>query len=91
MMMLQHAGVSITVTSLTDIFAFGVGAVTRMPGLQSFCVCTAIALAGVYILTITWFTAWLALDEARLAAKRHGLLPCLQLPRDYTPSACSRC
>ena len=25
---LQHAGVAITVTSLTDVFAFGVGAVT---------------------------------------------------------------
>ena len=25
---LKHAGVSVTVTSLTDVFAFGVGAVT---------------------------------------------------------------
>ena len=25
---LQHAGVAITVTSLTDVFAFGIGAVT---------------------------------------------------------------
>ena len=25
---LMHAGVSVTVTSLTDVFAFGVGAVT---------------------------------------------------------------
>ena len=28
---LQHAGVAITVTSLTDVFAFGVGAVTVRP------------------------------------------------------------
>ena len=58
---LRHAGVSITVTSLTDIFAFAAGALTRMPGLQSFCVCTAIGLASVYLLTVTWFTAWLAM------------------------------
>ena len=25
---MQHAGVSVTVTSLTDVFAFGIGAVT---------------------------------------------------------------
>ena len=31
---LAHAGLSITVTSVTDIAAFGVGAVTLMPGLQ---------------------------------------------------------
>ena len=87
---LRHAGVSITVTSLTDIFAFGVGAVTRMPGLQSFCVCTAIGLAAVYILTVTWFTAWLALDEKRVLARRDGLLPCLELSRQYSLPKCAR-
>merc|ERR1719341_262191 len=39
---MRHAGVSVTVTSFTDVFAFGVGAITKMPGLQSFCVSTAI-------------------------------------------------
>ena len=48
----RHAGVSITVTSLTDVFAFAVGAVTNMPGLQSFCVCTAIALAAIFLLQV---------------------------------------
>ena len=87
---LRHAGVSITVTSLTDIFAFGVGAVTRMPGLQSFCVCTAIGLAGVFILTVTWFTAWLALDEKRVMARRDGFLPCLELSRHYSLPKCAK-
>lgn len=58
-----------------------------MPGLQSFCVCTAIALAAVFLLTITWFAAWLALDEKRVAAGRDGLLPCLELaPRRAGPA-----
>ena len=51
---LAHAGVSITVTSVTDVTAFGVGAVTLMPGLQSFCVCTAIALAAIFLYSVTW-------------------------------------
>ena len=81
---LRHAGVSITVTSLTDILAFGAGALTRMPGLQSFCVCAAIGLASVYLLSVTWFTAWLVLDERRVLARRDGLLPCLKLSGDYS-------
>ena len=85
---LRHAGVSITVTSLTDIFAFGVGSVTRMPGLQSFCVCTAIALSAVFLLTVSWFTAWLALDQQRILARRDGLAPCLELPARYAPRPC---
>merc|ERR1711944_346796 len=52
---LAHAGLSITVTSVTDIAAFGVGAATLMPGLQSFCVCTAVALAAIFLLSVTWF------------------------------------
>ena len=74
---LQHAGVSITVTSLTDIFAFGVGAVSRMPGLESFCVSTAIGLAAIFLLQVTWFLAWMTLDEQRVAAGRDGVLPCV--------------
>ena len=42
-----------------------------MPGLQSFCVCTAIALGSIYVLQLTWFTAWLVIDERRRAANRY--------------------
>ena len=48
-----------------------------MPGLQSFCVCTAVGLATIYLLQLSWFTAWLVLDERRREAARNSLLPCL--------------
>jgi len=84
---LKHAGVSVTVTSLTDVFAFAVGAVTNMPGLESFCVCTAIGLGSIYILQVSWFVAWMALDEARIQSGRDGLLPCI-VHKDFQPPAC---
>ena len=59
-----------------------------MPGLESFCVCTAIALASIYILQLTWFAAWLVIDERRKMAGRNGLLPCIVHSEDYTPSSC---
>ena len=60
-----------------------------MPGLQSFCVCTAIALASIYVLQLTWFTAWLVIDERRKEGLRDGLLPCLVHREDYQPASCS--
>jgi len=82
---LKHAGVSVTVTSLTDVFAFAVGAVTNMPGLQSFCVCTAIGLGSIYLLQVSWFVAWMSLDESRVIAGRDGLIPCI-IHKQHHPS-----
>ena len=89
---LAHAGLSITVTSVTDIAAFGVSAITLMPGLQSFCICTALALAAIFLLSITWFVAWMWLDECRVATGRNAILPCIKhklavkSAEDSTPS-----
>merc|ERR1719516_479462 len=85
---LEHAGVAVTVTTLTDVFAFGV--VTQMPGLAAFCVCTAISLGSIYLLQISWFSAWMSLDEERIAAGRDGLVPCVVHGKDHRPSSCSQ-
>ena len=50
-----------------------------MPGKQSFCVCTALALGSIYLLQITWFVAWMSLDEKSIAVGRNGCLPCIVL------------
>ena len=87
---MRHAGVSVTVTSFTDVFAFGVGAITKMPGLQSFCVCTAIALGCIYVLQVSWFVAWLVLDEKRIINNRNGLVPCITHRQSSQESCCTR-
>jgi len=73
---MRHAGVSITVTSITDITAFGVGYFTNMPGLQSFCIYASIGLGCIFLLQCSWFLAWLVLDERRIRGRRNGILPC---------------
>jgi len=55
-----------------------------MPGLQSFCVTVAIGLASIYILQITWFTAWLSLDQRRIDAGKNGVIPCYT-HKDHQP------
>ena len=48
-----------------------------MPGLESFCVCTAIGLGSIYLLQVSWFVPWMSLDEDRVAEGRDGLIPCI--------------
>ena len=79
---MQHAGISITVTSITDVMAFGLGAFTIMPGLQAFCVSAAICIALIFLLQISWFVAWVSLDQQRIDLRRHGLAPWLTVEKD---------
>lgn len=75
---LQHAGASITVTSLTDILAFLVGGTTILPSLQSFCLFASICIFMTYIFVATFFVAILTLDERRLQQNRNGCIPCIK-------------
>ena len=60
-----------------------------MPGLESFSVCTAIGLGSIYLLQVSWFVAWMSLDERRIATGRDGLLMCV-VHKDYKPSPCCK-
>ena len=49
----------------------------NMPGLASFCVTVALGLGSIYLLMVSWFVAWLTLDEKRIEARKDGILPCI--------------
>lgn len=86
---LKHAGVSITVTSLTDFSAFAIGSGTVLPALRSFCLYAAVGIAAVYFFQATFFVAWFVLDQQRLEDSRHGLIWCWKL-KNWTPNQCSQ-
>ncbi|CAG0884074.1 unnamed protein product, partial [Cyprideis torosa] len=87
---LKHAGVGITVTSLTDFAAFAVGATTSIPSLRSFCLYAAVGIIALYLLQATMFTACLSLDQRRLENRRSGCIPCWRVPDDWEVSECSK-
>ncbi|XP_063708133.1 patched domain-containing protein 3-like [Culicoides brevitarsis] len=76
-LMLQHAGASITVTSITDIVAFLVGGLTILPSLQSFCIYAAVCILMTYCFVVTFFVAIFALDERRIEQRRNAFVPCV--------------
>ena len=75
-MTMRHAGVAITVTSLTDFIVFALGGTTVLPALKSFCLWCSVGIIAVYFFQATLFTAFLSLDCRRLASNRNGLCPC---------------
>ena len=36
----------------------------------------------VYLLQVSWFVAWLSIDQKRINARRNGILPCLKCPKE---------
>jgi len=60
---MSHAGVAVTVTSITDTVAFMVGATTQVPALRWFCIYAAVGVSSVYILQATVFVAAMSIDQ----------------------------
>ena len=67
---MRHAGVAITITSVTDLMAFGIGASTVLPAMSSFCVYAAVGILFVFFYMITFFLGWFNVDQRRAEDKR---------------------
>lgn len=87
--MLKHAGVSITVTSITDIVAFAVGASTIIPALRSFCLWVCVGVVFTFLFQITLFVACISFDQRRALSQRDACCCCIRY-NDFTPNNCSQ-
>ncbi|XP_071943753.1 patched domain-containing protein 3-like [Antedon mediterranea] len=83
---LSEAALSITITSLTDALAFGVGTITQFPSVQIFCIFTGVAVLFDYFYQVTFFAAAMVLTGRREAANRHCSGCNVVLPLDEAPS-----
>eukprot|EP00904_Undaria_pinnatifida_P001827 jgi/Undpi1/11645/HiC_scaffold_36.g13940.m1 len=75
---LGTSGVSISVTSITDVVAFIISASTVLPALSSFCVYAALGVLAVYALQSTLFVALVVYDARRQEAGRSDCCPCFK-------------
>ena len=58
-----------------------------MPGLRSFCITAAVCIFFIFALQTSWTVAWLALDQRRIEAGRHGILPWLAVTEENKTKA----
>jgi len=68
--MMKNAGLSITITSMTNIFSFAVGALNSLEGVSTFCTLAAFGMAFDYLNQITFFASCVALDLRRSQKQR---------------------
>lgn len=83
---LSSAGMAISVTSVTNIVAFLLGATTVIPALRSFCAFCGIGILAIFIYTLTFFTACIALDQRRVDEKRNGCCIWIKHGDDWKPN-----
>ena len=74
--LMESAGVSITVTSCTNFAAFMLGSISSIPAIQYFCLYAGISIICDYLLQITFFLAFLAMNERQVDEGRNCLVPC---------------
>eukprot|EP00127_Corallochytrium_limacisporum_P003234 Clim_evm83s147 gene=Clim_evmTU83s147 len=79
---LSYAGVSIALTSMTDFFAFLIGATTALPALSSFSIYAAIGIFLVFVFQCTWFVACIVIDERRVLANKNAVICCMTLKKE---------
>lgn len=68
---MREAALAITITSLTDILAFGIGAITDFPTVELFCLYTGLSIFFSYLYCMTFFAAALTFSGWREEANRH--------------------
>jgi len=78
---MHMAGTSISLTSITDLFAFiigtGFGLTVNFPVMTNFCLYGAACIFFLWLYMIIMFTAFLGLDARRQAARRWDILCCI--------------
>jgi len=67
---LQHAGASITITSLTNAIAFFLGCSGSLDALSSFCFFAGLGVLMLYLTSITVFSAFMVWELRRQSQKR---------------------
>ena len=82
------AGVSITITSLTDMIAFVLGVTSRLPALATFCAFAAVGITADFLLQISFFAGWMALDAYREKKTKPDCCPCCCAPTDAASGTC---
>jgi len=82
----KRCGLSITLTSVTDIFAFLLGTTAKLPAVQYFCIYACFSIIIIYQFQLTLLPALIVLDERRKAASRFNCCCCFRR-KAVAPSA----
>ena len=75
---MAKSGMAITITSVTDLFVFGIGSSSDLPIMSGFSLYAAVGIFSVYMYMTSFFLAWFSLDQRRIADRRDGCFCCFK-------------
>jgi len=79
---MQEVGLSISLTTITTLVAFGLGTLSSIPAIRWLCIYGFTCIGVDFIYQITYFVAWMALDERRVQANRKDCCVWITMPQD---------
>ena len=71
----ERAGVSITITSMTNFLAFSLGSITVIPAVQWFCIYASVTILCDFLIQLTLFLASVVIYEKDDQAGENGSAP----------------
>ncbi|KFG59591.1 Sterol-sensing domain of SREBP cleavage-activation domain-containing protein [Toxoplasma gondii RUB] len=77
---MRDSGLSITITTLTSIISFVIGATSPYLAIRNFCWITAAGIVGGYLMCITFFLACLSIDACYEERRQQTMARCCLLP-----------
>ena len=83
---MEESAFSITVTSITDILAFGLGCISQFYSIQLLCLYAAVCVFFAYVYVITFFAACMVLSGRREKKNLHALFLREVVPKEEAPS-----
>ncbi|PFH31662.1 Sterol-sensing domain of SREBP cleavage-activation domain-containing protein [Besnoitia besnoiti] len=84
---MRDSGLSITITTLTSLISFAIGATSPYLAIRNFCLVTAAGILGGYLMCVTLFLACLSLDAAYEERRQQTHVLCCVLPVRRQPDA----
>ncbi|XP_062585478.1 patched domain-containing protein 3-like isoform X2 [Saccostrea cucullata] len=91
--MMKKSGVAITITSLTDLLAFVIGATSVFKSIRNFCIYTGVSVFFCYLNQLFFLSPAIRINEQRTLEKRHYCCSCMVVKRreDYEKEGKSKC
>lgn len=77
---MSGTGVTITMTTLTDLVAFAVSTNSQFPSIQYFCTYASLTITFAFLMIVTVFVAMMSFDVRRIKANRRNCLPMCYAP-----------
>lgn len=82
---MEEVGLSISVTTITTMFAFALGCISTIPAIYWLNLYAFPTICIDFLYQITFFVALLVLDERRVQANRRDCCLCITVKSDYNP------